>query len=102
MKSSGDGVAATAEFSTGVQNGQNDLNGWFLFNRVHINGNPSTVVAHPYRSLFGDRDIYVVAVASKGLVDRVVDYFIDQVVQTPGARRTDIHTGSLSNRFEPF
>ena len=102
MEPSGYGVTAAAELSTRVQYGQNDLDCWFLFNWVHINGNPSTVVAYPYRSLFGDRDIYVVAVAGKSLIDRIVDYFIDQVVQAPGASRTDIHTRSFSDRFKPF
>ena len=43
-----------------------------------------------------------VAVAGEGLVDRVVDDLVDQVVQTARAGRADVHPGALANRFEPL
>ena len=100
MKAAGNRVAASAKFSSGVQNSEYYFYGGFFLNRVQVNGNPSTVVAYSYRSVFGDRDIYVVAVASQCLVDRVVDYFINEVVQSSWAGRTDVHTRSFSNRLK--
>ena len=53
---------------------------------MHVNGNASTVVADSNVSGFSDDDIDVVAVAGKGFINGVVDYLINQMVQTPGAR----------------
>lgn len=36
------------------------------------------------------------------LIDSVVHHFPDQVVQTPFPGGTDVHTGALTNGFEPF
>jgi hypothetical protein len=46
VESTGDGISATTELSTGVQGGQHDLDGRSLFHRVFIYGNSSTIVGH--------------------------------------------------------
>ena len=46
----------------------------------------------------GDHDI--VAMASQGFIDRVVDHFEHQVMKTRTIRRVaDVHTWALANRF---
>ena len=52
---------------------------------MHIHRDTAAVVADPDVARLGDCHIDVVAVASQSLVDRVINNFIDQVVQTPGA-----------------
>jgi hypothetical protein len=43
-----------------------------------------------------------VGVAGECLVDRVVDYLIDQMVQAALTGRSDVHAGALAHRFEAF
>ena len=50
-----------------------------------------------------DGDDDVVAMASQGLVDGVVDHLEDQVVQARAVRRvTDVHAGPLAYGFQAF
>ena len=42
----------------------------------------------------------MMAIAGQGLVDRVVDDLIDQVVKTRHARRADVHAGALPDGFQ--
>ena len=41
-----------------------------------------------------------VAVAGEGLVDRVVDDLVDEVVEAARAGGTDVHAGPLADRLE--
>jgi hypothetical protein len=41
-----------------------------------------------------------VAIAGQRLVDRVVDDFVDEVVEATLAGRADVHAGPLADRFE--
>ena len=47
-----------------------------------------------------DHDAHVVAVAGQRFVDRVVDDFVDEVMQSAGAGAADVHPGTFANRFE--
>ena len=42
----------------------------------------------------------MMAIAGQGLVDRVVDDLIDQMVKTRHARRADVHAGTLADGFQ--
>jgi hypothetical protein len=48
----------------------------------------------------GHRDL--VAVAGHGLVDSVVDHFPDEMVETAGPGRADVHAGTAPDGFESF
>ena len=69
---------------------------------MHVNRNSTTVVGHANIAFFGDYDINVVAVPGQSLINGVVYDLINQVVQAPWARRTDVHSRSLTYRFESF
>jgi hypothetical protein len=47
-----------------------------------------------------DRDRRVVALAREGLVDRVVDDLVDQVVEAARTGRADVHAGPLAYGLE--
>ena len=49
-----------------------------------------------------DGDVDFGAVARQSFVYRVIDDFIDQMVQARFARGADIHGGPLANCFQPF
>jgi hypothetical protein len=52
---------------------------------VHIHWDSTAVVGDFDPALWGDVNIYIVAVTSEGFVNRVVNNFINQVVKTSGA-----------------
>ena len=45
-------------------------------------------------------DLDEIGAAGECLVHRVVDDLEDEVMETPRARRPDVHTGSQPDRFE--
>src|SRR5690606_13903557 len=95
-----DGVAATAELSTGVQDCQHDLDGRLLFLLVLRDGDAATVVDDPDAAIGEHRHVDGVAVSGERLIDRVVDNLINEVVKAAGTGRADVHTGAFANRFE--
>ena len=81
MQATGDRVATTAELTTGVQNGHDNLDGGLLFGGVLIDGNASPVVGNSYCAVLLNDDLDQVGVPCQGLIDGVVNDFVDQVVQ---------------------
>jgi hypothetical protein len=69
---------------------------------VNRNWDASAVVLDANPAILGDGHIDGVAIAGEGFVDRVVDYFIDEVVKTAWAGGADVHTRALAHRFETF
>ena len=49
-----------------------------------------------------NRDVDLVAEARERLVDRVVDDFVDEVMQSRRSGRSDVHGGPLTDRLEAF
>jgi hypothetical protein len=69
---------------------------------VHVDGDAAAVVDDRHRPVEVDRDIDLGAVAGEGLVDGVVDDFVDQVVQPGRTGRADVHRRALADSLEPF
>jgi len=69
---------------------------------VNINRDAAPIIfdRHAAVSVNGNRD--AVAVACQRFVDRVIDYFINQVVQRLEVRSTDIHAGTATDGFQAF
>ena len=102
VQSTGNGIPAAAEFSTGVQHRQDDLNGRTALCLVNVDGDSATVVFDANGAVGQNANINCVAVPRQGFVDGVVNDLIDQVVQSARSGGSDIHTGSLSNGFQPL
>ena len=45
---------------------------------------------------------YLGTVACQRFVDRVVHYLVNEVVESPGTCRADVHTRSFADRFKSF
>ena len=94
-------VPAAAELPAGVQHREYHFDRGLLEAR-HLPDRDAPAVVHD-----GDRGVRlechgdVRAVARHRLVDAVVDYLVDQVVQAARAGRSDVHAGPLSHRFQP-
>jgi hypothetical protein len=49
-----------------------------------------------------DANVHFGAITGKGLVDRIVDYLVDQMVKAIDAGRSDVHGRTFSNSLKPF
>ena len=99
VQTPGDLVAVLVEFSAGTNLGHHDLQGTDAFLLVDADRNAPAVVVdgHPIAGRDGHAD--GVTVSGKGLVNRVVDHLVDQVVQSPCAHISDVHRGTLPHVF---
>src|SRR5207249_6565353 len=94
-------LALAAELATGVQHGENDLEGGaaILATRDRLDRDAPAVVEHARRAVRVQRDDDLVAVARHGFVDRVVDDLIDEVMQASRTGGPDVHAGTLPARL---
>src|SRR6266481_6718397 len=63
---------------------------------------PSAIIHDLDRVVDVDRHIDLRRVSREGFVDRVVDYFVNEVVESSRGRRPDVHAGTLPDRLETF
>ena len=102
VQAAGDLVAATAEFTAGVEDGQNDRdrrNAQFL---VDADRDTTSVVADFDDVPGQDVHFNVRAEAGQCFVDGVVDDLIDQMVQAARTGGTDVHAGTFPDGLEAF
>ena len=67
-----------------------------------IDRNAAAVVDDRDRAVDVDRDVDLIAVPGQRLVDRVVDDFVDEMVQAGRTGRADVHRRPLADGLEPF
>ena len=77
-----------------------DLKGRFVLLGVHVNRDTAAVILNGYGTVLIDGYLDVCAVAGHGLVDRVIDYLIYQVVQTLFTDVTNIHCRAFAHCLE--
>ena len=99
MKATGDPVSAAAELAARVKGREHDLDGGSAvlrsWDRLHRDTAP--VVGNADRAVGVDRDDDLVGMAGHRLVDRVVDYLVDEVVQASGAGGADVHPRAVAD-----
>ena len=93
-------VSAAAEFAARVEDGKDDRDRGKSRLAVDANGDAASVVGDADDVARLNHDVDLGAVARERLVDRVVDNFIDQMVQAARTRGADIHTRAFSDRLE--
>jgi hypothetical protein len=93
-------VGAAVELSAGVELRQHHLGRGNLLDGMLVHRNAAAVVHDGDRVVDVDRDLDRVAVAALGLVDRVVDDLVDEVVQARLPGGPDVHRGPLANGLE--
>ena len=82
VKTSGNLVSSAAELAACVKNGENYFKSAFAGLLLNVNGNASAVIRNAdYIALF-DINLNVGAVSCKSLIDRVINNFINKVMQT--------------------
>ena len=100
VQAAGDLIAAAAELAAGVEHGIHDLQSRTSGLGLDVHGNTTAVVGDGDGVAGVDGHGNMLTVSGQRLVDGVVHDFIDQVVQTGGGGRADIHTGSFPHRFQ--
>ena len=102
VESAGDLVVGAVELAAGVERGEDDFERGAVLRGVHIDGNAAAFVLDGERAVGVDDDVNLVAVASEGLVDGVIDDFVDEVVVAAFARVADIHGGAFAHGLHAF
>jgi hypothetical protein len=69
---------------------------------LDVGGDAAAVVDDLDTAVGQQGDVDVRGVARHRLVDRVVDDFVDEVMQPRRAGRTDVHPRAFAHRFEAF
>ena len=100
VQAAGHLVAATAEFTAGVEYGHNHFEGWFFHFRVQIHRNPTAFVTHGDGVVRFDGHLDFLTIACKGFVNGVIDDFVDKMVQTGAVGGPDVHPRTHTNRFK--
>ena len=95
-------ISAAAELTARVENGINyGRRGNALF-RVNSRRYSSAVIGYFDNVSGEDFHLDFGAVPRESFVYRVIDDFINEMMQTGRASRTDIHTGALADRLKPL
>ena len=95
-----DAVHLVFELAAGVHPRQHEFDTGNAVFRVEVDRNPPAVVGDGHAPVLIQRDLDFLTKAGHGFVDRIVDDFMDEVVQAPVVDRPDIHRGPLSDRLE--
>ena len=95
-------VAALAEFAARVEHRHDDLDRRQAFFRNDVERNAAAVVLDRARAVFVEHDPDRFGVARQRFVHRVVDGFVDQLVESALGRIADVHPGALANSLEAF
>ena len=82
-----------------MKDGQDDFQSRFPFFLMNINRNTTAVIGYRNRVIFVDNHFYMRTESSQCLVYRVIDNFIDQMVETFLADIADIHRRSFADGF---
>src|SRR5262249_38735399 len=96
-----DFVAVVVELAARVKHREYDF-GRGLAARVPVDGNATAVVDDGDRVVDVNRDIHLIAVPGERFVDRVVDDFVHEVMQTRRTGRPDVHGWAFPDRLKAF
>ena len=67
---------------------------------MHVDGDSPAIICHLNPTVLVNGDIYLIAAASYGLIDAVIDDLIHQVVKPPLPGAADVHPGATAYRLK--
>ena len=97
VETAGDLVVGAVELAAGVENREHDLDRGLVLRRMHVDGNAAAVVLDGERAVWVDDYVDHRTVARERLVDRIVYYFVYQVVVAAFARVADVHRRTFAD-----
>ena len=95
-------VPPAAELATGVEHGEDHLEGRLLLLGHDVHGDATAVIGHGGTTVLMESYDNLVREAAHGLVDGVVDYLVEEVMQAPGIGRADVHPGPSPDCLKPL
>ena len=102
MKTAADLVSAAAEFAAGMKLGEDHLHRRQTGLVVDADRHAAAVILNRHGIILMHRDFNMIADSGQGLVDRIVDDLIDQMMKASDTGCADIHTGTFANGFQTF
>jgi hypothetical protein len=102
MEASRDLIVLLIELASRVELRHNELERGDMLLGVESHRDASAVVLDPDYVVLLKDDENIRAVAGESLIDGVIDYLINEMVESIDARGPDVHTGPLADRFESF
>ena len=100
VQAAGDLITAAAELAAGMEHGIHDLQSRAPGLGLDVHGDTTAVVGDGDGVAGIDGHGNMLTVSCQRFVNGVIHDLIDQVVQTGGGGRADIHTGSFPHRFQ--
>ena len=98
MKATRNLIGILIEFTACMKLSHDDFRGWYTFFGVNGSGYAASIVAHRDWSSGIQYDLNAIGMAGKGLIDGIVDNFIDHMVQArPIVRVTNIHARTFAD-----
>ena len=82
VKTAGNLISASAEFSSGMKNSEHDLNSRYSLLRMNSYRNSSSVVLYRNRIVVVNSNIYFTAESAKCLINRIINDFINQMMKS--------------------
>ncbi len=83
-----------------MQGGVNELDCWDFELGMDVDRNATPLIFDLNRSVFEHRDGDFVSESVDGFVDRVIDYFPNQMVKASKVCAADVHARAFSDAFE--
>jgi hypothetical protein len=93
------GSVVVLEFSTGAQGGEDDFDSWDAFGGVNADGDAAAIVDDRAGAIGINFDENAFRIAGQGLVDGVIDDFVDEVMKPAWVVSADVHTGAGADVF---
>ena len=100
VQTAGDLVSAAAEFAARMQNRQADLDRRTAQLGMQADREAASIIRHRAGAILMQRDDDLRAITGQGLVDSIIDYLIDQVMQAALIGGADIHARTLANSLQ--
>ncbi len=97
MQAAGHCVRLAVEFAACMQCGQHHFERGPLLHRVHVDRDAAAVIVGPDAAVGEQCDHDAAGEAGQRLVYGVVHDFLDQMVQTALAGRSDVHSGTFAD-----
>jgi len=102
VKTAGNLVGVLVKLTPRVEGRHNHFEGAAFFGRVDIHRDTASVIPNRNRTILVNGHDDGITVPGEGFVNRVIDDFIDQVMQSSDANIADVHGGAFANSFQSF
>jgi hypothetical protein len=100
VKAPGNFVGILIEFAPGMKNRHYYLQGRPFFLFVHVGGYATAVILNRNGIIFIYRNLYRIAIAGQGLVNGVIHYLPNQMMQAFNANIAYVHGRALANGLQ--